>query len=84
LEALRREIRAARREADLAETVAAQQEAQAKISRLEAERRRARRNIDDVEEKVEAERQTLLQQLQARSQQRHTREALFTIRFEAE
>jgi superfamily II DNA or RNA helicase len=84
LDALRREIRAARRQADLAETVAAQQEATERIAKLEADRRRARRNIDDVEEKVEQERQVLLKQLQARCQQRHFRDMLFTLRFEAQ
>lgn len=83
LDTLRRELRAARRQADLAETVAAQQEATERIAKLEAERRRARRNIDEVEEKVELERQNLLKQLQSRCQQRHTRDILFTIRFEA-
>ena len=82
LETLRREIRAARRDADLAETVQAQQAGQERISQLETQRRRARRNIDDVEDKVEQERVTLLRQLQARSQQTHSRDTLFTIRFE--
>jgi len=82
LETLRRELRAARREADLAETVQAQQAAVERINQLETQRRRARRNIDDVEDKVEQERLALLRQLQARSQQTHTRDTLFTIRFE--
>jgi superfamily II DNA or RNA helicase len=83
LDGLRREIRAARRQADLAETVLAQQQAQDEISKLEAQRRQARRNIDDVEEKVEVERQGLLRQLQARCHQRQSRDTLFTIHFEA-
>jgi len=83
LDALRRELRAARRQADLAETVAAQQQAVEQIAQMEARRRRARRNIDEVEDTVEQERQGLLRQLQARCQQHHTRETLFTLRFEA-
>lgn len=83
LDTLRHALRAARRQADLAETLQAQQAALQHISQLEAQRRRARRNIDDVEEKVEQERQVLLRQLQARCRQHHTRETLFTIRFEA-
>ena len=82
LDGLRRELRAARRQSELAETVQAQQAALEQINQLEAKRRRARRNIDDVEEQVEQERQDLLRQLQARCQQRHFREPLFTIRFE--
>ena len=66
----------------MAETVQAQQAALEQINQLEAKRRRARRNIDDVEEQVEQERQDLLRQLLARCQQRHFRESLFTIRFE--
>jgi hypothetical protein len=83
LDVHRRELRAARRQADLAETVQAQQAALEQINALEAKRRRARRNIDDVEEKVEQERQDLLRQLQARCQQRHERQTLFVLRFEA-
>ncbi len=83
LDTLRRELRAARRQTDLAETVQAQQAALEQINQLEAQRRRARRNIDDVEDKVEQERQALLRQLQGRCQQRHSRETLFNIRFEA-
>lgn len=82
LDSIRRELRAARRQADLAENVQAQQAALEQINQLEAQRRRARRNIDDVEEKVEQERQALLRQLQARCQQKHSRQTLFTIRFD--
>ncbi len=83
LETIRRDLRAARRQADLAETVAAQQQAMEQVTQLETKRRRARRNIDEVEDTVEQERQNLLRQLQARCQQRHSREALFTLRFVA-
>jgi len=81
IETIRRDLRAARRMADLAETVAAQQEGLTLVTQLEAKRRRARRNIDEVEDQVEEERQTLLRQLQARCRQRHECVALFTIRF---
>lgn len=84
LTTIRRELRAARRRAEVAETVAAQEEAQHAIAQLEAKRRRARRDIDDVEDEVEAERHNLLAQLRARSQRSHTIRSLFTIRFEAE
>jgi len=83
LETIRRDLRAARRQADLAETVAAQQQAMEQVTQMEAKRRRARRNIDEVEDTVEQERQNLLRQLQARCQQRHSRESLFTLRFVA-
>ena len=83
LDAIRRDLRAARRQADLAETVAAQQQAMEQVTKLEAKRRRARSNIDEVEDTVEQERLKLLRQLQARCQQRHSRETLFTLRFVA-
>lgn len=83
IEVIRRDTRAARRRAELAETVAAQQQAQQEITRLEGERRRAFRRLDEVEAEVEAERQKLLAQLRARCQQQHSRETLFTLRFQA-
>jgi superfamily II DNA or RNA helicase len=83
IETIRRDTRAARRRAELAETIAAQQEAQEAIARLEAERRRSFRRLDEVEVEVEAKRQQLLQQLRARCQRRHARETLFTLRFRA-
>jgi len=83
LDSIRRELRAARRQVDLAETTQAQKGAMEQVAQLEAKRRRARRRIDEVEDEVEAERQQLLRQLQQRCQQRHAREHLFTIRFEA-
>ncbi len=78
LDSLRQQLRALRRQADLAETIHAQQQLVEQINGLEAQRRAARRNIDNVEQ----ERDKLLRQLQSRCQQRHTRETLFTIRFE--
>jgi hypothetical protein len=83
IEVIRRDTRAARRRAELAETVAAQQQAQQEITRLEGERRRAFRRLDEVEAEVETERQKLLAQLRARCQQQHARETLFTLRFQA-
>ncbi len=82
LDALRRQLRAARRQADLAETVQAQQVLLEQINKLESQRRAARRNIDEVEDKVEQEREKLIRQFQDRCQQRHKRETLFYIRFD--
>lgn len=82
LDTIKRELRAARREADLAETIHAQKTAQERVSQLERKRRRARRQIDDVEEEVELERQKLIGQLRDRCHQQQRRETLFTIHFE--
>jgi precorrin-6B methylase 1 len=82
LDSVKRELRAARRDADLSENVQAQQVAQMRVAQLERKRRRARNNIDDVEDAVEAERQRLIQQLRERCQQHQQRETLFTIRFD--
>lgn len=81
VDAIRKLLRTARREADLAETVQAQAQATEEIARLEARKRRAKQAIDDVEDRVEEDRRALLRRLQARCQQRQSREALFTIRF---
>lgn len=81
LDTIKRELRAARREADLAENVQAQQDAQERVSQLEKKRRRARSRIDDVEDQVEAERQKLIRQLRDRCEQHQHRETIFTIRF---
>jgi len=83
VEAIRRELRAARRQADLAETTQAQKEALKRVTELQAQRRRAHRRIDDVEDEVEAERRELLSALQARCQQQQNIETLFTLRFQA-
>jgi hypothetical protein len=82
IEVIRRDTRAARRRAELAETVATQQQAQQEITRLEGERRRAFRRLDEVEAEVETERQKLLAQLRARCQQQHARESVFILRFQ--
>ena len=83
LDALRRDLRAARRQADLAETVQAQQAALERIQSLEQQRRAARRNIDEVEDHIEQERTSLLSHIRERCQQRHETENLFMIRFDA-
>ncbi len=82
LDSLRQQLRSLRRQADLAETVQAQQQLVEQISTLEGKRRAARRKIDEVEDQIEAEREHLMLQLRARCQQRQTRETLFIIRFE--
>ncbi len=82
LDTLRKQLRDARRQVDLADSLQVQHQATQRVAQLEAQRRRARSNINDVEDEVEAQRQTLIRQLQARCQQQHTRETLFTIRFE--
>lgn len=83
LETIRYQLRAARRERDLAPTTRDQLHAAERVQQLEAKRRRALRHIDDVEDQVDAEREQLIHQLRQRCQQRHTREHLFTIRFQA-
>lgn len=83
LDQVRRELRAARRQVDLAENTLAQQEAMREVGRLETKRRNARRNIDDVEDEVEEKRRDLLRQLQDQCQMSQSTQTLFTIRFEA-
>lgn len=81
IETIRRDLRAARRQADMAENISEQESIQQRILQLQNSRRRAQRRIDDVEDDVDAERRQLIQQLRDRCQQAQRRDALFTIRF---
>jgi len=83
IETVRRELRAARRAADIAETVYSQKESLERIRQLETKQRRARRHIFEVEDQVEAERLSLLHHLQNRCERSVSYQNLFTIRFQA-
>jgi len=81
IETIRRDLRAARRQADLAENISEQEDIQQRILQLQKSRRRAQRRIDDIEDEVDAERGELIKQLRNRCQQQQARETLFTIRY---
>ncbi|MGP1347473.1 MAG: SNF2-related protein [Phycisphaerales bacterium] len=83
LERTRQQLKAARRAADMAETMQARSDASERIAALERQQRRQRKAIFEVEDEVEAKRKEYLASLRARISQRADRERLFTIRWEA-
>jgi hypothetical protein len=83
LDSLKRELRAARRAAELAETLQAQKDAEELVSQLERRQRRQRQAIFELEDEVESERRKLIHGLQQRITQRSETKHLFTIRWTA-
>ena len=82
LQLAKAEIRALRSEMRQAPTLDEQKQIQEKIRDAERRKRKARRDIDDVEEEVEQKRETLIIQLESRLVQKTTTEELFTIHFQ--
>jgi ERCC4-related helicase len=81
LDTLRREIRAARRASDIAETVQLREEAERAVAELERKRRRLRRDIFDLEDEIEIKRKELIQGMRDRMAQKSECERLYTIRW---
>lgn len=81
LELAKNALREARHTVDLAPNQTELLSRQAEADRLEAAKDRARRAIDDVEEKAEAERRKLVEALKRKLVQSVTRQPLFTIRW---
>ena len=75
------QIKALRRQARQAVTLAEQHEIQEKIQRLERQQRRQRQEIFKVEDEIMEKRDQLVDQLEKRLAQRTEAEALFTIRW---
>lgn len=73
------QIKAAQREARQATTLAEQQAAQERISKLERQKNRQRRDIYDVEDDIDAKRNQLIDQLTQRMAQKVSAQSLFTI-----
>jgi ERCC4-related helicase len=84
LDRLRREIRDARRQADLAETVQLRQEAQGRLADLERRRRRKRQEIFDLEDEIEEKRQALIDQLRQHATRTSRTETIFVTRWEVQ
>ena len=81
LAAVKSELRAARHEQDVAANQEELAAAAARVEALERKKRRARRQIDEAEEKAAADRQKIIVALKAKMVQKVTRETLFTIRW---
>jgi len=78
------QIKALTRQARQAATIEEQHGIQEKIRDLERKRRRQRQRIYDVEDEIEAKRDTLIAALERRMAQRTAVEPLFTIRWSVE
>jgi len=79
---IKAEIRTLRNESRLAQTLEDQHRLQEEILRAEKRKRRARREIDDIEDEIERRRDQLIAELQSRLSRGQTRQDHFTIRFE--
>lgn len=82
LQQAKAEIRALRNQARQAETLQEQHSLQEEVRRAEQRKRKARRDIDDIEDKVENQRDQLISELEARLQQDQSQQDHFTIRFQ--
>jgi predicted nucleic acid-binding Zn-ribbon protein len=72
-------IKALRREARQAETLAQQHEIQQRIAQLERQQRRQRQQIFEVEDQIMEKRDALIAELESRLTQKTMSEELFTI-----
>ena len=78
------QIKALRRQARHAVTLADQHETQEKIGKLERQQRRQRREIFKAEDEIIEKRDLLIDSLERRLAQRTETETLFTIRWAVE
>lgn len=81
LDQAKAEIRALRSQMRQATTLEEQHEAQEKIRDAEKRKRKARRDIDDVEEETEEKREKLISHLEGRLSQQTSAKELFTVSF---
>lgn len=78
----KRKISDIRRKVRLAPTMQEQADLQAELKKLETLRRRQQQKIFDVEDKIAAKRDSLVDELTKRMEQKTEKETLFTIRWE--
>ena len=81
LDDTKNQVKALNREARLAENLQRQQEIQEQIRRLDTKKRQLRQHLFDLEDEIAAKRDTLIDALQRRLQQKTQVEPLFTIRW---
>ena len=77
----KRKIADIRRKVRLAPTMQEQAELQTELKKLEALRRRQQQKIFDVEDEIAEKRDSLVEQLTKRMEQKTETETLFTIRW---
>ena len=76
------QIKALTRQARLAPTVDEQHQIQKKITDLEKKKRRQRQKIFEIEDEIMEKRDTLIEKLEKRMQQKTSVKDLFTIRWQ--
>jgi predicted nucleic acid-binding Zn-ribbon protein len=76
------QIKALARQARLAPTVDEQHQIQKKITDLEKKKRRQRQKIFEIEDEIIEKRDTLIEKLEKRMQQKTSVKDLFTIRWQ--
>ena len=81
LEQIKRELRAARHEVDVAANLDEQAAATEKVEALERKKRKARMQIDDVEDAAEVKRKAILEELRRKLVQDVQNTTLFTIQW---
>ncbi len=82
LDAIKRDLRAARRRSEVAETMQARAEAEETVAQLERRQRRQRMAIFELEDEIEGQRKKLISEMRQRIAHRSEVETLFTIRWE--
>lgn len=84
LDSTKRELKSARRQAELSETISLRQDAEEAVAKLERQQRRMRRSIFDLEDEIEIQRKKLIGDLKDRAKNSTKAMTLFTLRWIAE
>ena len=84
LDDTRAKLREAKKQARLADTVEAQKAAQEEVKKLEKHQRRQRQDIFDVEDAIEARRDSLIEALEKQMHRRSSTHHLFRIRWQVQ
>lgn len=82
LDQIKRNLKAARRDSERAETMQLRQEAEEQVAQLERKQRKKRRAIFELEDEVEIKRKQLIGKIQEQAAQSSTVERIFLTRWE--
>ena len=83
LDLIKREIKQARKDADLAQNLQERHAAEQRVQQLEQKQRRQRKAIFEVEDEIEERRKQYIGELKNRMNQKSSVQHLFTIRWSA-
>ncbi len=81
LDSIKKQLRAMRRSAELAETTQIRAEAEEAVAQLERKQRQQRKAIFELEDDLEDQRKKLIGEIRARVEQRSSHEPLFLLRW---